>query len=636
MRALARILIYPIKANKAYFLFLLLLVIGCFVYAIFSHSLIESMYEGRSLNALNNLIQYQHKYSLEHYLELADFLFIRMLFLLFSLGSFVYLLCMLVFSARKVSPFWPILLFTTILILVYVLNPNHRVYSYHGFYRAGIVYQILNGSVPPTDCLFAGETLRTPWGYAFLTACITWIINLTPFYSFAILNIISLLLVTYLVYRISSLLINNPRANVFSVLISILGITIFSNSLILALSRHLHFIIEPRATPCFQKFFNVNGVPVGLVFFFLFLYSLIRILGNSKVGLNGVYFFIAVLGCGFFYPPIFPGIIVGVTAVCLVFLILMKRKLVTINFRRIMLIAGTLLVILLLLSPYWLTISSGVKGGVELAKIVFVARNAIVFSFLSIPILVVIIINREFLWSQLNRQPLIIISIIIAANALIFVFIHIPFELEYKYLILSTTTLGILGGISFNFLRQRFNKTAVFLVLLLFFIPPGEIIYISLTNLAKVPITYVEKGKYIYSRDEEKNELYEWIRQNTPIDSVFIDRELTIPIFAQRSLFIGTDKTDWSTIGYGIKVDDFLKMKHGYGADLMEKRRSIVKQIYNLPHGANNTEAEEYFNTHDNVYIVARKNVSANKFEQIDFYEVFRSSRDNYHVFQRK
>jgi len=636
MASRRKILVDFIKAHKAYLLFLLFLLLGSLAYWVFNHRLIEAMYEGRSLAVLNNLIQYQHKHSLEHYLALADKLFVRMLFLVFIGVSFLFIVYRLVFTSRRASLLQPVLLFLFILVTVYALNPNHRVYSYHGFYRAGIVYQILNGSVPPVDYLFAGEPLRSPWGYAFLAACVTRLLNVSPFYSFAVLNILSLLVVCLLVYRISRLLIQDRRANIFSVLISVFGTTIITPLLITASSRQISFYLEPRSAPSYQKFFNVNGVPVGLVFVFLFIYSLMRFFCHRKVGIHSVYLFIGVLGCGFFYPPLLPGILAGAAVVFFLWWRFRKRNLFPVDRKTVLLPVALLLISLALLVPYWISLSAGVKGGVALAKPGFVFRNFANFLFLSSPLLVVLYLRRNFLKAHVDRSGLLILTAILSANILSYIFLHIPDDAEYKLLLLSLTILGIFGGISFHFLTQAGYQRTSFLILLLFFLPCAEVVYTSLTRDANVSVSYREQGRYLHSADTEEDGLYEWIRHHTPTDSIFIDTEPSIPIFAQRCLFVGRDKEAWGTRGYGIAMGYLLHARHGYDFDVIEQRNRIVDTIYNLPGGSAESEVEEFFATHDKVYIVTRKDTAIHPFDRINFKEVFRSEGGIYRVYQRE
>ena len=82
-------------------------------------------------------------------------------FLIFTSLLVAFLLQRLIFSRREIKLIWPLLLFVCILGLIYKLNSNNRVYSYHGFMHAGIVYEILNKEIPPSNPLMAGKALPT-------------------------------------------------------------------------------------------------------------------------------------------------------------------------------------------------------------------------------------------------------------------------------------------------------------------------------------------------------------------------------------------------------------------------------------------------------------------------------------------
>ena len=634
MASLQEIFIDFMKAHKAYLLFLFLMVLGCLGYGVFSHSLIEGMYEGRSLAILNDLIQYQHKHSLEHYLELADYLFIRILFVLFSLGSFLYLLYLLVFSVGKVSLFWLLLFFTTVCILLYALNPNHRVYSYHGFYRVGIAYQILNGFIPPRDFLFAGEVLRAPWGYPFLIACITRIFRISPFYSCAVINLISLNLVCCLLYRISQFLLRDSRANVFSVLISIFGITIVFPHLQWFLTQHTGLYLECRATPAFNKFLGVAGDPVGLVFYCLFLYSILRFYTMKPIGGTIFTIFVSFLGCGFFYPPMYPAMLATVALLCVVTPVFQKRHYPGLPYRKLMFLTAGSLLSLLPLIPYGMTISSGVKGGTSIGTISAMASNTLNYAMVSLPILTVIYLHKFHWRGRLEGNALFILVIFILTSVFCYIFIHFPTHGEYKYLLLSLMCTGVLGGISFDFMRRHSNRFFVFFVLVLFFVPCAEWIYDSLLFYAGYPIRYYEKGPTIHSLDQEEEELFTWIRQHTPSDSVFIDTELTIPIYAQRCLFIGIDKEGHRALGYWAKIDVLLQDRHGHDSAEIEKRKNIVHTLCNQADAATEEEIESLLRGYKHVYIVTREHTNLNSFKQIHFELIFRSSRNQYKIYQ--
>ena len=71
----------------------------------------------------------------------------KIVFLILAGISVVFILYKLVFSHHKTSLIWVLCVFVLILTFVYILNPNNRIYSHHGFMHAGITYRILNGQL---------------------------------------------------------------------------------------------------------------------------------------------------------------------------------------------------------------------------------------------------------------------------------------------------------------------------------------------------------------------------------------------------------------------------------------------------------------------------------------------------------
>ena len=54
--------------------------------------------------------------------------------------------------------------------VLFLMVPSLRVYGYHGFIQAGIVYQLLSGQIPPTSPLLAGRPGTYPWAGALVLA----------------------------------------------------------------------------------------------------------------------------------------------------------------------------------------------------------------------------------------------------------------------------------------------------------------------------------------------------------------------------------------------------------------------------------------------------------------------------------
>jgi hypothetical protein len=197
-------------------------------------------------------------------------------------------LAFFIFSQRNMPKTGLLFLGVAPLLLLYLFNPNLRIYSVDGFRDAGIVYQLLQGSIPPLNPLLAGEAVQHPWGWYCIAALTTRLFNITPFYSFAVINIISLCLTMILVFQISRLVIKDEKANIFSVLISIFAITLYTQ-----------ISTEASGIPLFEKFTSSNSVPIGMVFFLLALFFLIRIFQNRSFWNNLLLFFVSLLVGGF-------------------------------------------------------------------------------------------------------------------------------------------------------------------------------------------------------------------------------------------------------------------------------------------------------------------------------------------------
>ena len=539
------------------------------------------------------------------------------------------------------------------LIMIYALNPNLRIYSFHGFMHSGVVYQLLNGNIPPFNPVLGEQVIRYPWGWHCVASLITKVLAITPFNAFALINIFSLCLAMVLVYKISQLVIEDEKANIFSIIISIFAISIMDLYLDFRLSRLLHISIpfEVRGVPIFDRFSNSNGIPIGLIFFLLSLFSVIKLFQNGKAGVNTLLYLISVLGCGFFYPAMLPGIAASTVLICLVNVILNKNGYFARDLKKVILLISALLLGILFLMPYFFSVTSGVKTQIQFFNLKTMHVKIVKYLMVTLPILVIIYINRAFFQHEVNKTAIIILFSVIVATLSCNIFISLPLETECKYFKLSTVTLGIVGGIAFYAMNQGYKKLVVFILLLLFLAPLYRHVQWKLRFQKKAPHVshlYVEKGRCLYTKNSEENELYHWIRNHTDKNSIFIDSELTIPVLAQRQLFIGMDreapfrpapmgmKGIWGgQPGYGWTIDAFLRLMNGYDPDLIDRRQALVKGIYDINQKLTNKEMKAFFNTHKNMYVVVRTKELEDKFNQEKFDQIFRSSKGHFLVYQQ-
>jgi hypothetical protein len=522
---------------------------------------------------------------------------------------------------------------------MYALNPNNRVFSYHGFIHAGIVYQVLNGTIPPLNPLLGGEPLLYPWGYHLLAAGISRSLNLSPAYSFAVMNVAFAALAMVLAYKISQTLVSSRSHNLLSALLTLAGATVFNKQMIDLIIYHVHINIENLAIPYFIKFTNVNAAPLGIVLYLLFLLSYIKInqLGKYTL-LYGAFLFLSVAGCGFFYPLIFPGIFVCTATLFVAEIALMSTDLQDNKYK---IFATKLIVIVvagLLVLPYLNSLTGGdVAGKAEILSPTHVKRNALSCLVIALPVIALILSNFSTLKKTLNRYPTIVLLASALANMVAYVVFHLHGNNELKLFILSMASLGILGGISLRASINYPKKHLAALILIPFLVPAISVLWQNLNDYADRPIIYQEDGRNITHTDPEKNELYQWIRSNTAKEAVFMDLDLDIAVFAQRQLFIAKDTMHSGKIlvqlGYGITMEELLGAQSGYAPQLLSKRNELIDRLYDTKQELPLTELHVAAASLGEIYLIARSKEMQERFASPDLELVFMTSNRQFGIY---
>jgi len=545
-------------------------------------------------------------------------------------------LAYLVFSKKGAGILWAILLAASSVILLYIINPNLRVYSMHGFLHTAITNQILNGLIPPPNPFLAGEPLLYHWGYHCLAAAIARILNISPPYAFAVINTTSLCAVLFLAYKISGLLIADKKANVFSALFVVFGAfagnIFFPEGIGKRIACLLSNLIDFRlGTPLFEKFVKMNGVPLGLVFYLLYVYTLIRILQGKGTKLNAAILFISVLGCGFFYPIFIFVIVLGTLLVCAAYIVIKRGVDLKKPFLILCIISGALVPLL----PYLFSISAGLPRINSLFALEHIHSNAIGVFFVTFPLLAIMYISEDFI-KKINKMPLFTLCAFTLAASFLFIFVHLLCGNEYKFILLIKATLGITAGIALRLMLHRYNKFLVFVLLLLFISPWYSCMHWNAGLMKRHPVIYEECGRQILYRDAEERELYEWVNVNTPADSIFFDTTLKIPVFAKRQLFSPRDlRCGSSDPGYFIGIECFLEMVCGYDRELVKSRMDITRDIYSPERSFIKHDTEDFLrDPGEDVYIVARTRAQQDKFKGQGLKQVFTTSGGRFSIYR--
>ncbi len=116
------------------------------------------------------------------------------------------------------------LLLTLTLTLCYVPHvlSNRVILGWHGFFHSSIVYNIINTGIPPQNPVFAGETIKGYWPFHYLIALITKNFGIHPAIVNLCLNILSLIGIFALIWRLSDDFYDGGREIRFLVLFFLL------------------------------------------------------------------------------------------------------------------------------------------------------------------------------------------------------------------------------------------------------------------------------------------------------------------------------------------------------------------------------------------------------------------------------
>lgn len=544
-----------------------------------------------------------------------------------------------IFTIKHVRLFWYVLLGSFAITVMYALNPNNRVYSYHGFMHASIVYQVLNGAIPPMNPFLGGKPLLYPWGYHLLAAGISKMSNLSPAYSFAVINLASAVLVMVLAYKISQTLVSSRSHNLFSALLTLTGATVFNKEMIDLIIHHVHINIEDLAIPYFIKFTNVNAAPLGIVLYLLFLLGYIKMSEPDKYTLYyGALMFLSVAGCGFFYPLMFPGILVCTATLFVAEIVLMSTDFLANNYKIFATKMIVIFVAVLIVLPYLNSLTGGdVTGKTEILSFTYVKRNILSCFVIALPVIALILINFSTLKKTLNKYPTIVLLASAFANMAAYIVFHLHANNELKLFILSMASLGILGGISLFSSTKWPKKNLTAVILIPFLIPAISVLWLNVNECAGYPVTYQEEGINITHTDAEKNELYQWIRSNTARDAIFMDLDLDVPVFAQRQLFIGKDTKHNGKImvqlGYGITMKELLGAQSGYVPQLLYQRNELIDRLYDTKQELPLTELHDAAARVGEIYIIARSREMQERLASPDFKLVFMTSNRQYGIY---
>lgn len=442
----------------------------------------------------------------------------------------------LLHGVRRRAPGWALLLVGCAPTLV-LLREGFRLYSFHGFMHASIVYQVLTVGIPPTDPLVGGQPLRYPWAHDALLALGVRAFDITPDIAFAVFNVASLLATFLLLYGVAGTLSRCHSARVLGAALAVFGVSPLAGEPIAT------WIAQPAITPeeaiyPLAKFLHANNNQAGLLGFACFLLLLVKLLaarGSGRLlevlGLAGVVWATALL-----YPLAWAPA-VGSGGASTVAILAMRGKRAWPAALRV---AGALGLGSILALPYLVPLQQG-RGDPALALALHPVhlRNTLLASLLALgPIGLLLCLFRDRWMPALreHRDAWICVGVAALVPTGMFMLLHASNHVEHKMLSLTTLAVGLLTGVPLAPLLER-RAWAVGLVLFAATLPAFHHVASLATMAVHDPDRYVASGSALEPVAPAERAVALWIRERTPPRAVVLDTSLQTPLCAQRALY---------------------------------------------------------------------------------------------------
>jgi hypothetical protein len=473
--------------------------------------------------------------------------------------------------------------------LLLLCLPSLRVYGYHGFLQAGIVYQILQDNIPPTSPLLAGQPGTYPWAGAAVLATTSKLLGVSPFWAAAIVSIASLIVLLLATYRIGLLVTGSREASLFGTVLPLYAFTftqaVPDNPIKGFLERIIPIpFVEPRGAPILEKFNGCTAFPLGLALYAVALLCLLRLAREGAPHGRVVAAFAAsFLAVALVYPYLFPS-----TALLTAVAVILAWRTGGAGKRLALALSCTLLFVVASVLPYYLQLRRARNNpALELIPLSGLVREVAVIVVTFLPMTLLVLWARRPVRETLRAQgrPATLLLASAGMNLVLFAFLLAPLWSQHNFLLLAVFAFGIVGGIAFQALYRR-SFLAAGALLALFLVPFSLDTIHKLEDWQEAPRVFREEGTALEHTDPAERDLYRWMREQTNSRAVFIDRELGLPVFGQRALFVAVPRqkemkaltTDGGD-GYALDARVFMKIVDGYAEDLVDQRLEIAERL---------------------------------------------------------
>jgi hypothetical protein len=233
-----------------------------------------------------------------------------------------------------------------------------------------------------------------------------------------------------------------------------------------------------------------------------------------------------------------------------------------------------------------------------------------------LPLWLLIAVRRQSLLERLRAGSLVHWTALGSGLALLLAYLLVDAPGgSYKFRVLAVFCLAPLAAPGLKRIDDGNRRAAVLLLALQLL--PFCFDWYSKTpwGWGHVAEPYSWQGTVLRHGDDQEDRLYQWIREHTPPTAIFIDNQRSIPIYAQRSLFVAR-QVDWKAEdwwdrrdGWTHSPDAWLVQVDAQPIAEIRRRSEFVDALYgeaDSRSGANLGEQLDAMTGHRPVFVVAR------------------------------
>lgn len=401
-------------------------------------------------------------------------------------------------------------------------------------------------TMPPEDPGFAGEPLLYPWAGHWVYARLARLLHVTPLIALALTDVVWISVMLLSTALAARLLTKERVAGVAAAYLAWTGMLLTETVYIDAMGA-LHSDIRAcmRMVPA-DKFFNPNGNPIGLGLSALGVLCVVRLMMRARCwGWSAAGLFVAAGGCAIAYPISYVGLVAMVGAGAVVLAVVRKRLLDERVVRCVVAVALAGAVALPLMLMY--ERGRGPEARIVLTPLAGLLGKAAMLAAVVWPIAIGLGVVA-YRWRRSGgedgadvRATRAMLLGGIAGLWLTYLTIAVPLRCEYKFVAQSAAPIAVLMAWPIARLvgGRGWRMIAGWAALAACSMGAADRVLLRVDMESPLEVRF-SRGR-ASAVDAERDALFTFLREKTPIDSVVISEDPLVMTIGERSLYLMPD-----------------------------------------------------------------------------------------------